>query len=145
MASWVNQEHGRVQPLQPYQLGLGKAFELLRDAVVVAEAGAGRIVFWNPAAELIFDYPADEAIGSPIEMLMPERMRELHRHGTGQVQPGRPRRLHRLPHSHRTARSPQGRRGACDRAHAHRAGRHAGAGPLRDGDHAGHHRANSAR
>lgn len=134
-----------MEPFQPYQLGLGKAFELLRDAVVVAEAGAGQIVFWNPAVENIFGYPADEAIGSPIEMLMPDRMRELHRHGLA--------RFNRTGHggyidSHAPIELPALRKGgeefaieisltALDDMPC--------AWPLRDGDRARHHRADPAR
>jgi PAS domain S-box-containing protein len=69
------------EPLLPHQLGFGALFETMTDGVVVAEASKGLILLWNPAASLIFGYAKQEALGMPIEMLMPERMREMHRAG----------------------------------------------------------------
>lgn len=37
-----------------------------------------RIVFFNPAAERMFGWPAAEAIGQPLERLIPERFRVMH-------------------------------------------------------------------
>ena len=76
-------DRGRIQPLRPLQLGFGALFDAVPDAVVIAEAGVGLIHFWNPAAEKLFGYTASEALGLPIEDLMPERMKELHRAGLG--------------------------------------------------------------
>jgi PAS domain-containing protein len=42
--------------LLPQDLGIGKLYEAVRDAVVVADAHTGRIVLWNPAASRIFGY-----------------------------------------------------------------------------------------
>ena len=69
------------EPLLPHQLGFGSLFEKMTDGVVVAEASKGLILLWNPAASSIFGYTKEEALGQPIEMLMPERMREMHRAG----------------------------------------------------------------
>jgi PAS domain S-box-containing protein len=69
------------EPLLPHQLGLGTLFETMRDAVVVASASEGFILLWNPAAAQIFGYAKEEVLGKPIEMLMPDRMREMHRAG----------------------------------------------------------------
>ena len=65
----------------PHQLGLGTLFETMADGVVVAEANEGLIILWNPAASEIFGYAKQEVLGKPIEMLMPERMREMHKAG----------------------------------------------------------------
>jgi PAS domain-containing protein len=40
--------------LAPQDLGMGRLFESIRDAVIVADANTGRMVLWNPAAENIF-------------------------------------------------------------------------------------------
>ena len=49
------------------------------DAVVVADA-AGRIVDWNGAAERIFGYSRDQAIGGDMaQLIVPEGAREQHR------------------------------------------------------------------
>jgi PAS domain S-box-containing protein len=60
-----------------------KAEELLRvagDGVVVADP-AGRIVFWNRAAERIFGFPEAEALGQPLDLIVPERHRKAHAAG----------------------------------------------------------------
>jgi len=36
--------------LNPQDLDLGSLLQGVRDAVIVAEASTGRIVYWNPAA-----------------------------------------------------------------------------------------------
>ncbi|HEV2685834.1 MAG TPA: PAS domain S-box protein [Actinomycetota bacterium] len=69
------------EPLLPHQLGLGPLFETMRDGIVVAEASQGAILLWNPAASRIFGYAKEEVLGKPIEMLMPQRMREMHHAG----------------------------------------------------------------
>jgi PAS domain S-box-containing protein len=65
----------------PADLGIGQLFETVRDAVVVADASSGRIVLWNPAAETMFGYSVDEALGMPVEILIPAELRGRHRHG----------------------------------------------------------------
>jgi two-component system sensor kinase FixL len=62
-------------------LGLGRLFDTIRDAVVVAEVGAGRIVLWNPAAARLFGYTSEEIVGLPLETIVPERLRGKHRAG----------------------------------------------------------------
>jgi PAS domain-containing protein len=76
----MGQSH-TLTPLTPADLGIGRLFSEIRDAVVVGDATTGRIALWNPAAERLFGYTADEAIGHPIEMLMPHAVRERHRAG----------------------------------------------------------------
>src|SRR6184192_1907565 len=60
---------------------IGTLFDRLLDAVVIARLTTGRIVLWNPAAEKLFGYTAEEAIGRSIEMLMPEPVARVHRAG----------------------------------------------------------------
>jgi PAS domain S-box-containing protein len=62
-------------------LGVGVLFDRLLDAVVIARLSTGRIVMWNAAAEKLFGYPAAEAIGRSIEILMPEPIAHVHRAG----------------------------------------------------------------
>lgn len=52
----------------------------LADAVVIASAD-GTITFWNDAAERLFGWPATEAVGQSLDLIIPERLRE--RHWTG--------------------------------------------------------------
>jgi len=54
--------------------------ETANDAVVSAD-GDGNIVYFNPAAERIFGYAADDVLGRPLTLLMPERFHNAHRAG----------------------------------------------------------------
>jgi len=67
--------------LLPQDLGIGKLYEAVRDAVVVADAHTGRIVLWNPAASKIFGYSRSEALGLFVEALIPRHLRDQHRAG----------------------------------------------------------------
>jgi PAS domain S-box-containing protein len=67
--------------MRPEDLGIGKLFEKVHDAVVVAEAETQRMILWNPAAERVFGYSASEAIGLRVEALVPDRLKEDHRAG----------------------------------------------------------------
>lgn len=57
--------------LQPGDVGVGMLFNLLGDAVVVADA-ENRVVLWNPAATEVFGYRVHEILGQPLECLLPE-------------------------------------------------------------------------
>jgi PAS domain-containing protein len=51
-------------------------------AAIVMIDGRGKIVFWNPAAERIFGYSVDEAVGKELHLLMaPERYHAQYRKG----------------------------------------------------------------
>jgi PAS domain S-box-containing protein len=67
--------------LAPADVGIGRLFQDVRDAVIVADASTGRIVLWNPAAETVFAYTAQEAVGMPIEVLVPRALQPQHRAG----------------------------------------------------------------
>jgi PAS domain S-box-containing protein len=54
------------------------------DAVISINS-EGNIVFWNNAAEKFFGYPADEAIGKPLTIIMPERFHKAYRDGMQRV------------------------------------------------------------
>src|SRR5690349_15797886 len=57
------------------------------DAMISAGEN-GEIVFWNPAAERMFGYRAEEVSGKPLSMLMPERFRARHDAGLRRVVEG---------------------------------------------------------
>lgn len=67
--------------LEPADLRVGQLFTGVGDALIAGEGRTGRIVMWNPAAERIFGYTAAEAMGMPIEALVPEPLRSRHRAG----------------------------------------------------------------
>jgi PAS domain S-box-containing protein len=59
-------------------LNLGPLFDLTADALVVQDVATGRIALWNRAAEQLFGYSRDEAVGQPIAMLLPPAVARLH-------------------------------------------------------------------
>src|SRR5918911_611804 len=72
----------RTTPVVPEDLGIGRLFEQLHEAAIVAEVGSGRVALWNPAAERLFGYAADQAVGQLIEdLIVPERLQGAHRAG----------------------------------------------------------------
>lgn len=56
---------------------LSALFESAPDAILTADAQQ-RILTINPAAEMLFGYKAHEAIGKPLEVLIPQRFRAAH-------------------------------------------------------------------
>ncbi|NLD78488.1 MAG: PAS domain S-box protein [Acidimicrobiales bacterium] len=52
----------------------------LADAVVVADP-SGTITYWNAAAHRLFGWSREEAVGQPLDLIIPERLRA--RHGAG--------------------------------------------------------------
>lgn len=58
------------------------------DALITGDA-SGLIVFWNAAAERIFGFSRAEAVGAPLEMIVPEEQRAAHRLGLERIAGGR--------------------------------------------------------
>src|SRR5215204_2087556 len=67
--------------MRPEDLGIGKLFERVRDAVIVADAATQQILLWNRAATEIFGYPLSEALEMRVEALIPEHLKGRHRKG----------------------------------------------------------------
>lgn len=60
---------------------LGRALARdLPDAVILASQ-AGIIRYWNPGAERIFGFSAEEATGQSLDIIIPERLRARHWEG----------------------------------------------------------------
>ncbi len=57
------------------------------NAFVTSDA-AGRIIGWNPSAERDFGYTPAEAIGQPLTLLIPQRLRDGHLAAMNRVQSG---------------------------------------------------------
>lgn len=66
---------------RPDEFGIGHLFWLTSEAIVAADLDTSRIVLWNPAAERLFGYPPADAIGMPLEVLVPDELRSAHLHG----------------------------------------------------------------
>ena len=56
---------------------LARLVEEFADAVIVADTD-GTICFWNAAAERIFGWTAEQALGSSLDLIVPERQRARH-------------------------------------------------------------------
>src|SRR5215204_473832 len=67
--------------MRPRDLGMGKLFERIRDAAIVADAKSQRIFLWNQAATNIFGYSTSEALELRVEDLVPEHLKDQHRAG----------------------------------------------------------------
>jgi diguanylate cyclase (GGDEF)-like protein/PAS domain S-box-containing protein len=62
--------------------------ETATDAIVTSDAG-GRIASWNAAAAQIYGYTAEEAVGRPLTMLVPEPRRAGHGAALAELVAGR--------------------------------------------------------
>jgi PAS domain S-box-containing protein len=63
--------------------------ESANDAIVSTDSN-GLILSWNRAADGIFGYRGQEAIGMPLSLLMPERYREAYQEGLQRLEEGDP-------------------------------------------------------
>jgi PAS domain S-box-containing protein len=54
------------------------------DAIISANS-SGNIIFWNRAAENMFGYSAEEALGRPVSLIIPDRFRPAHQEGIQRV------------------------------------------------------------
>lgn len=63
-------------------------FTTATDLALISINALGHIEFANPAALSMFGFPAAEMIGSPIDIIIPERLRHAHGMGLGRVAKG---------------------------------------------------------
>ena len=68
---------------RPEDFAIGRLFEQVRDAVVVADATSERILLWNRGATEMFGYSPAEAQAMPLHALVPPSLLDLHRTGLG--------------------------------------------------------------
>jgi diguanylate cyclase (GGDEF)-like protein/PAS domain S-box-containing protein len=62
------------------------------DGIICADAD-GRITFWNAASERLFGHSAAVAVGSDMDLIVPERLHKAHHGGMKRVADGAPTRL----------------------------------------------------
>jgi PAS domain S-box-containing protein len=60
---------------------LGTALLASSSDAIVATNREGRITFWNPGAERIFGFSADEAVEQSLDLIIPENLRARHWEG----------------------------------------------------------------
>ncbi len=70
------------------ELGIGRLFDLVPDAVVIGDCASGRVVAWNLAAEHMFGYTTAEAEGMRLERLVPPQLRDAHLAGLARYRSG---------------------------------------------------------
>lgn len=66
------------EELKSQQDRLAGIIDSAMDAIISVDEDQ-RVVLFNRAAERIFGYSADQALGQPLDMFLPERYRQLHR------------------------------------------------------------------
>lgn len=64
---------------------LGGAILSMRSDAIVAADQDGIVRFWNPGAERLFGYSAEEATGRSLDQIIPERLRGRHWEGFQRV------------------------------------------------------------
>lgn len=72
----------------PDHFGIGRLFWLTSEAIVGADLAAEEIILWNPAAARLFGYTASEALGMPLERLVPDFIRPQHLAGIRRYRQG---------------------------------------------------------
>ena len=65
-------------------LDLPSLVQAAGDAIIAADTD-GKIRLWNPAAERIFGFTAEEALGHSLDLIIPERWRTRHWEGYQRV------------------------------------------------------------
>jgi len=76
----VERLRGEVAELKSLSDKYRRAIEISLDAMVGADE-SGRITLWNPAAERLFGFTAEEVLGTDVSRLVPPALREKHRQG----------------------------------------------------------------
>jgi PAS domain S-box-containing protein len=88
--------------------GYQQFVEVLGDAVIICDCD-GVIRLWNAAAERLFGFTPAEALGSSLDLIIPERLRERHWAGFAQTMAtGQTRYQHdvlRVPAMHKDGRT----------------------------------------
>ena len=60
---------------------LGQALLTSSSDAIIATDREGHITFWNPGAERIFGFAANEAVGKSLDLIIPENLRARHCEG----------------------------------------------------------------
>lgn len=61
--------------------------QITTDAIITVDE-TQHVIFANVGASRIFGYPADELVGMPLDMLIPQRHRAAHRRHVAGIEPG---------------------------------------------------------
>ena len=84
MASGIRPSTHYAPPMNEYapeDFGIGRLFQQVRDAVIVADSSSERILLWNRGATELFGYTSEEALSMPLHMLVAPELIPRHRAG----------------------------------------------------------------
>ena len=70
--------------LSESQARMGAILDSANDAIITID-NRGYVLLWNPHAEQLFGYTANEMLGQHLDTIIPERFREAHRAGIERV------------------------------------------------------------
>ena len=62
------------------QIDFESLINSIGDGIITSNA-MGIIIFWNKAAEHIFGFTKEEALGQSLDLIIPERLRQRHNEG----------------------------------------------------------------
>ena len=80
----VTQRAKLTEELRKSEEQMRAVMDSANDAIVCAEQ-SGNVILWNAAAERMLGYTAQEVMGEPLTVFIPERFRELHEEGIKRV------------------------------------------------------------
>ncbi len=83
----ITESHRAEEELRASEVRFRSVTQSVGDAII-SSGSDGNIIFWNSGAEKIFGQTADEVLGQPLALIMPERFREMHRAGMKRFQSG---------------------------------------------------------
>lgn len=83
-ACWAHEVNGKRPTLEADDATLATLVHQMADAVILADA-LGNIVLWNGAAERVFGWSAEEALGQTLDLIIPEKQRNAHWDGYAKV------------------------------------------------------------
>jgi diguanylate cyclase (GGDEF)-like protein/PAS domain S-box-containing protein len=79
IATLIHAMDGMHEQVQSRQIRLESILENISDGIITIDE-TGRIETFNKAAQALFGYSRDEAIGQPVTLLMPAQVGEHHQH-----------------------------------------------------------------
>jgi PAS domain S-box-containing protein len=68
-------------PWELSRFGIGRLFWTVSEGIIVGDLAEEKVLLWNPAAEEIFGWTAEEAVGMPLHILVPPELRDAHING----------------------------------------------------------------
>ena len=100
--------HKIIGDIMSASVDVNQLVQVVGDAIVVADP-QNVITLWNSGAQAMFGYSAAEAVGQPLDIIIPERLRARHNEGyaktmeTGQTKYGSD--LLKVPAAHKDGRN----------------------------------------